>query len=60
MAAAIRAAADDARRRSGLVQEADLLACVDPIAWGYDDLTRFVGAHGGHDRSGVAASARRA
>ena len=42
MATAIHAAADDAGD-GRLVTEADTLACVDPIAWGYDALTETVG-----------------
>lgn len=41
MADVIRSAADDAGGGQ-LIQEADLLACVDPIAWGYDDLIQSV------------------
>ena len=46
MAEVIGSAAGDAGDRQ-LIQEADLLACVDPIAWGYDDLIASVGAMAG-------------
>jgi acetyl-CoA C-acetyltransferase len=42
MADAIRMAAADAGDED-LVQEADLLACVEPVSWGYDDLVARVG-----------------
>jgi acetyl-CoA C-acetyltransferase len=46
MADVIRAAAADAGDAQ-LIQEADLLACVDPIAWGYDALIPTVAALAG-------------
>jgi acetyl-CoA C-acetyltransferase len=46
MAEVIRSAAEDAGDGQ-LIQEADLLACVDPIAWGYDDLIAGVAALAG-------------
>ncbi|HSS11712.1 MAG TPA: hypothetical protein VLL25_17630, partial [Acidimicrobiales bacterium] len=42
MADVIQAAAKDAGDVA-LIQEADLLACTDPIAWSYEDLPRRVG-----------------
>src|ERR1700736_4303339 len=42
MADVIDAAAKDAGDGQ-LIQEADLLACVDPLAWAYDDLITTVG-----------------
>jgi acetyl-CoA C-acetyltransferase len=42
MAKTIHSAAIDAGD-GHLISEADLLACVDPIAWGYDQLTTTVG-----------------
>jgi acetyl-CoA C-acetyltransferase len=42
MADAIQEAAKDAGD-VGVIQEADVLACVHPIAWGYDDLVARVG-----------------
>jgi acetyl-CoA C-acetyltransferase len=42
MADVIQAAAKDAGD-IGLIQEADLLACTDPIAWSYEDLPGRVG-----------------
>ena len=46
MAEAIDSAAADAGDVQ-LVSEADLLACVEPIAWGYDHLTTTVGEMAG-------------
>ena len=57
MATAILAAAADAGD-ARLVAEADTLACVDPIAWGYDALTSHGRRHGRHDRSGLAPAPR--
>jgi acetyl-CoA C-acetyltransferase len=42
MADTLQQAAKDAGDL-GLIQEADVLACVDPIAWAYDDLVGRVG-----------------
>jgi acetyl-CoA C-acetyltransferase len=51
MADAIKLAATDAGD-AGLVQEADVLACVEPVSWGYDDLVGKVG-----DLAGVTGPA---
>ena len=53
MADVIRSAADDAGGGQ-LIQEADLLACVDPIAWGYDDLIQSVATLAGATSSSIS------
>jgi acetyl-CoA C-acetyltransferase len=42
MADAVQRAAADAGD-PGLIQEADVLACVEPVSWGYEDLVARVG-----------------